>query len=548
MKKILSLVLALALMLSALVITTASAADEGFVDGKFTETRHITVEIFDRQNDGGSDPTNNVWTDYIKKQMLDLYNVEVEYVAILRNGEDQLIGPALADHTAPDICYTYNNGAIENYAAMIDADGNPGIIDLAPLVEEYKDYLADFIALEDDIKFLYTSQDPLTGNLWYFEGKRADVSRITTFIRKDWLDALELPLPTTEEEFHNCLIAFRDNAEKLLGADADKMIPYTTSTDIGWRNDLLCASKVAEDITDETMFVYGFDDRHMLYPGYTEGLRVLNTWYNEGLIWKDFALHNGDTAEDDNMKAGYVGAFQHNWDYPFRGEQESINANLMRKYGENAMFVPVDCFQNDAGITRKYLGAAIGSDRKIFFPATNKEPLASLLYINFISKVDTIKFLQLGEEGNTYNKLDNGAYQIINVTGDWIRNAGNNIDYTITCNGLYLGEATAISKSLQYPDGTPAEVIAQANEYGMNNGRFPKRFSVGVIEEENDLGATLNSMRDEVMTKAVVAPEGTFDAVLGEQMDAYLSAGGQDIIDARIAKLKEIYNIDYKAE
>ena len=545
MKKILALILTLALI-ATVGITSAFAADDGFVDGKFTETRHITVEIFDRQNDGGTDPTNNVWTDYIKKQMLDLYNVEVEYVAILRNGEDKLIGPALADGTAPGICYTYNNGAIESYAAMLDADGNPGIIDLAPLVEEYKDYLADFIAMEGGIEALYTSQDPLTGNLWYFEGMRAEIARITTFIRKDWLDTLGLDLPTNEEQFHDCLVAFRDNAEKLLGEDADKMIPYSTSTDVGWRNDLLCASKVADSISDETMFVYGFDDRHMLYPGYSEGLRVLNNWYNEGLIWKDFALHNGDTAEDDNMKAGYVGAFQHNWDYPFRGEQESINANLMRKYGENAMFVPVDCFQNDAGVTRKYLGAAIGSDRKIFMPSTNKEPLASLLYINFISKPEVIKYMQLGDEGNTYKLHDNGACEIINVTCDWVRNSGKNIDYTITCNGLYVGEATPISLSLQYADGTPSEVVAQAYEYGQNNGRFPKKYSVGTIEEENDLGATLNSMRDEVMTKSVVAPEGTFDAVYADMMDSYLNAGGQDIIDARIAKLAEVYNITYE--
>lgn len=545
MKKILALVLVLALI-AALGITSAFAADDGFVDGKFTETRHITVEVFNRQNDGGTDPTDNVWTNYIKEKMLELYNVEVEYKSVNRGSEDKDIGTLLSDKSAADISYTYNNGAIETYAAMLDGDGNPGVIDLAPLVEEYKDYLADFIALEGGIENLYYRQDPTTGKLWYFEGIRADTSRITTFIRKDWCDKLGLALPTTEEEFYNCLVAFRDNAETLLGENADKMIPYSTSTDIGWRNDLLNVSKVADDISDEALFVYGFDDRHMLYPGYSEGLRVLNKWYNEGLIWKDFAIHNGDTAEDDNMKAGYVGAFQHNWDYPFRGEQDSINANLMRAYGEDAMFVPVDCFQDDAGVTRKFLGAAVGSDRKIFMPSTNKEPLASLLYINFISKAETIKFLQLGEEGNTFEQLENGAYKIINVTGDWVRNSGNNIDYTITCNGLYLGEATGLSTSLSYPDGTPSEVIAKANEYGKNNGRYPKNFNVGVIEEETELGGTLGSMRDGVMTKAVVAPEGEFDNVYNEEMDAYLNAGGQDIIDARIEKLAEIYNITFE--
>ena len=35
------------------------------VDGRFAETRHITVEVYDRGNDGGSDPTDNMYTQYI---------------------------------------------------------------------------------------------------------------------------------------------------------------------------------------------------------------------------------------------------------------------------------------------------------------------------------------------------------------------------------------------------------------------------------------------------------------------------------------------------
>ena len=545
MKKILSLVLALALMLSALCITTAFAADEGFVDGKFTETRHITVEIFNRNNDGGSDPTNNVWTTWIKQQMLERYNVEVEYKSVVRFPENEMIGPLLADHDAADVSYTYNSGAVQSYAAMLDENGEPGIINLAPLVEEYKDLLPDLIKLENGIDNLYYAQDPTTKALYWFEGVRAETARITTFIRKDWLDTLGLALPTTEEEFYNCLVAFRDNAEKLLGENAAKMIPYTTSTDIGWRNDLMSVSYVADDITDETLFVYGFDDRHLLYPGYKEGIRTLNKWYNEGLVWKDFALYNDSTVEDDNMKAGYVGAFQHNWDYPFRNGEDSINNNLSRNVGEGAMFVACDCFPNNAGITRKFLGAAVGSDRKIFFPATNKEPLASLLYVNFISSEEAIKFLQTGIEGVNHILHDDGAYEIIAATGDNIQNSGMNIDYTMTCNGLYLGEATALSTALNYP-GIPGDVVAKANEYGKNNGRFPYHYNVGTLESEIELGTSLASKRDEILTKAVTASVEDFDKVFDEGMEDYLNMGGQDIIDERIEKLAEFYGINYE--
>ena len=541
MKKILALVLALALI-ATLGITSAFAADDGFVDGKFTETRKITVEIYNRNNDGGTDPTNNVWTEYIKKGMLEKYNVEVEFVSVGRWTETDDIAQLLADGQAPDVSYTYGYNTIITYANMKDADGNPGVIDLAPYLEEYKDYTQNIVSLLGGEENLYYDKDPATGAVWMIEGVRADTSRITTFIRKDWCDKLGLALPTTEEEFYNCLVAFRDNAETLLGADADKMIPYTTSTDIGWRNDLLSVSKVADAIDDETLFVYGYDDRHLLYPGYKEGIRVLNKWYNEGLIWKDFGLYNDSEQEDNNMKAGYVGAFMHNWDYPFRNGEDCINLNLQRNVGEDAMFVPIDCFQDDAGVTRKFMGAAVGSDRKIFFPSTNKEPVASLLYVNFISDPETIKYLQTGLEGTNFEMTEDGAYQILPATGEWVKNSGNNIDYTMTCNGLYLGEATGATTALSYP-GIPADIVIKANEYGKNNDYFVKHFNVGTIESETEVGSSLTSLRDEMLTKAVTASVADFDSVWDSYMDQYLALGGQDIIDERIQKLADVYGI-----
>ena len=544
MKKILALVLALALI-ATLGITSAFGADEGFVDGKFTETRHITVEIYNRNNDGGSDPTNNVWTEYLKKGMLEKYNVEVEYVSVGRWTETDDIAQLLADKQAPDISYTYGYNTIISYANMKDENGNPGVIDLAPYLEEYKDYTKNIVSLLGNEENLYYDKDPETGAVWMIEGVRADTSRITTFIRKDWLDTLGLALPTTEEEFHNALVAFRDNADKLLGADADKMIPYTTSTDIGWRNDLMSVSKVPEDVTDETLFVYGYDDRHLLYPGYKEGIRVLNKWYNEGLVWKDFGLYNDSTQEDDNMKAGYVGAFMHNWDYPFRNGEDCINLNLQRNVGENAMFVPIDCFKNDAGITRKFMGTAVGSDRKIFLPSTNKEPLASLLYIDFISSPEVIKYLQTGLEGTNFNLTADGAYEILPATGEWVKNSGNNIDYTMTCNGLYLGEATGATTALSYP-GIPADIVIQANEYGKNNGRYPAHFNVGTIESETEVGTSLQTKRDEIFTKAVTASVEDFDSVYDSELADYMNMGGEEIINERIEKLEAVYGIKYE--
>lgn len=528
MKRILALVLALGMLLTMCSFSVASAEDD-FVDGKFTTTHKITVEVFNRNNDGGTDPTTNKFAQYIKQGMLEKYNVEVEFVSVGRWTEIDDLNNLLAAKQAPDICVTYSYPTIQTYATM------GGVLDLNPYLTEYKEYLPDLWALLGDYN-IYYDQDPTTGEVWAVEAVLAQRARINTFIRKDWLDKLGLPVPTTTQEFEDCLIAFRDNAELLLGADADRMVPYTTSVDIGWRNAHLLDSFVPEDTDDATLYINGFDDRHLLYPGFKEGVRLLNKWYNMGLMWKDFAVYgSGDTTEDNNLKAGFVGAFQHNWDYPYRNGEDSLQANIART-ADGAEYVAIECFQNDAGIYRKFLADSV--DRKVFFPATNTEPLASMLYLNFISSPETILYLQMGDEGINHITHENGAMETLAAVDPDIMNSGMNIDYTITVNGLYLGDPTitALSTALTYP-GTDSSLIEIALVASKNEGRTVDHFNVGAIEAEEGVGTALNEKRDAFLCQAIVAPEAEFDAVYDAGMADYLASGGQAIIDERAEKL-----------
>jgi len=525
MKRILAILLA-----AILLLTLATACAEELVDGKFAETRKITVEIFDRSNDGGTDPTNNKFTDYIKAGMLEKHNVEVEFVRVPRWTEVDDMNNLLAAGDAPDVCVTYSYPTIQTYANM------GGVIDMNPYLTEYKDQLPNLYALLGDYNIFY-NQDPETGTVWAIEALLAERARINTFVRKDWLEKLNIAAPTTIEEFEAMLVAFRDNAELLLGADAAKMIPYTTSYDIGWRNDHLLCSFVPDAATDEELYINGFDDRHLLYPGYKEGVRVLNKWYNMDLIWKDFALYgSGDTTEDNNLKAGFVGAFTHNWDYPFRNGDDSIHANLKRNAGEDAAFIAVECFKNDAGAYRKFLADSI--DRKVFFPATNDEPLASMLYLDFISSPEVIKYLQIGDEGINHIVTENGAIATQAALAPDIQNSGMNIDYTITINGLELfdDELTNKSKALNYA-GVESEYVELALTASKNEGRTVGHFNVGAIISEEGVGTSLTEKRDTFLCQAVVASEADFDAIYDAGMEDYLASGGQDIIDERAEKI-----------
>lgn len=510
---------------------TALGLDE---NGRFTETRKIKVEVYDRSNDGGSKPEDNFYTDFVKKSMLDKYNIEVTYVPVPRWTEGDEINNLLASGTAPDVCVTYSYPTIQTYANM------GGVTDLGGYLTEYQSLLPElwsFLGPQN----LFWDQDPTTGTVWAIEARLANSARISTFVRSDWLEKLGLSEPTNIDEFEAMLHAFKDNAETLLGADASKIIPFSTSYDVGWRTDHLTAAFVPDALTDKDVYVYGFDDRHLLFPGFKEGIRKLNQWYNEGLSWNDFAIYPaGDPTEDNYLKAGYVGSFIHNWDYPYRNGDDSVIANMRSLVGPEAEFTTVTAFKNDAGLYKKFLAAPI--DRKVFFPKTNTEPLASLLYLNWLSDYENLNFLQVGEAGVTHEVTADGAYKTLAATGEKIMNSLNNIDMTITINGLEFPDkaVTAASRALGYA-GIDADEVTKAYNNSIKDGRVGKAVNVGEITAEANMGPALTEKRDVFLDQAVVAPVDSFDAIYDAGMADYLASGGQAIIDERKAKWEQFF-------
>ena len=545
MKKTLALMLSCCVLAAALTACKGEKAAQSTAGGeaskeslaheeldgvRFKKTRKITVEVFDRAIDGQSNPENNFYTRYIKEGMLKDHNVEVEFKAVPRWTEVEQMNNLLAAGEAPDVCVTYDYPTVQVYAGM------GGIFNLKDAIQDYKDVLPNLWGELGDTNMLW-NQMPDTGDIWALEGRLANLAQINTLVRKDWLDKLNLQEPTTIEEFQAMLQAFKENAEILLKEEKDRMIPMSISFDVGWRANNLLVSFVPNNFTDKDRYVYGFDDRRFLYSGYKEGVRVLNKWYNNGLIWKDFALYGaGDTTEDNLLKAGYVGAFIHNWDYPYRNGEDSISANLKRLVSEDAEFIAVDCFKNDAGIYRKYGPGPI--DRKIFFPATNDEPLASLLYLDWISKFENRVFLQIGEEGVTHEKLEDGAIKTLAATGEKIMNSPQNIDYTLTINGYDFKDPELTAKSFaQNYVGVNPEYVARALQISKNESK--PGFSLnhfGEVVSQLSVGSSLNVERNTILDQSIVAPPDKFDSVFDSGMQDYLNSGGQAIIDERLEK------------
>ncbi|MBN2736170.1 MAG: extracellular solute-binding protein [Spirochaetales bacterium] len=527
MKKILATFLCLT-FLAGMLFAGEQAANNP------TGKKSITVEIYDRGNPGGSKPEANYWTDFIKKGMMDTYGIEVTFKPVPRWTEVEVLNNLLAAGEAPDICVTYSKPTIDTYAQM------GGVLDMAPLLKEHKAELPNLWKLLGD-QNIYWDKDPKTGKVYNIEAILVNNMRNSVFVREDWLKKLNIKEPKNLKEFEAMLVAFKNNASTLLGKDADKMIPFSVGVDLGWRADPLHTSFVTDSISDKELWIRGFDDRRLTWPGVKEGYRVINKWYNDGLIWKDFPLYPfGDKTEDNLMKAGYVGAFLGNWDYPYRDGDNGIHANLKKMSSPDAAYIAVECFPNNAGKYRKYLSPPV--DRKVFFPATNKDPLSSLYYLEWMATLENRRYLQIGDQGVHHEVMADGAIKAKTVTGEKIMNSPSNIDYTILLNGLDLGDQDLNIKSLALAfSGVEKRYLEQSYKIMKHDARISPNYNVGIIKAEEGMEAALKEKRNTFLVQAVVAPVADFDKIYDSGMADYLQSGGQAIIDERTNLYKEFF-------
>jgi len=507
---------------------------------RFVEQRSIRVLAWDRSEN--EDP-NTAFTAYLAEQMLEIHNVVVEFVDSPRWGEDENIVLLLAEGVAPDVCVTYNYGAVNEFAKQ------GAVTDLAPLFDGSGDLFPNLWSWLGAGR-LYANMDRETGEVWHFMSRQPFNQRYIPFVREDWVAALGKNLPTSIDEFEALLYAFKDNAELLLGSDANQMIPLHMTADPGWVAGQMIGSFVPDDITDKDLYVYGWGgERNWFYPGIKEGVRYLNKWANDGLVHADFALFGtGDDTPDNFVKAGFVGAIaSHSFDQPYRGDGDGWNGSIQDKFGEEAGFIAVDTFKNNAGVYRKYLGP--GNDRFLFVPSTSTEPIAALLYLDMMCRAEIRFVLQIGFEGINYEVQPNGSFQNIPIedqTDPYHMRSGRNHDIAIVTHsgGLSLqpivsAEIEGLTLAVQFPLFDP-RIIGAARTIQGNGVRENHTGNIANIVAEEGI-TDLTDMGNAVFVRAMQASVEDFDSVFDREMDELLSRYGNAVIAERLAAWESVF-------
>lgn len=485
-----------ALLLLSIVLPMCSCRNPaGSYNGtRFEETRHISVQVDslkDKSKNSKVTVGSSACAKYIHDKVLQDLNIDVEFVD--SNQSKIYYG------ITTDISFTTDFNQIVTYYRM------NSVTNLAPLIQEYSGSITQLTELLGD-ECLYSSNEDHS-EILYLTARKTESDARVTFIRKDWLDKLGLEAPSTREELYNCLVAFRDNADILLGEESDKMIPFFVDGNPSLSAKPLFDSCLDSEIDNQYFYYHGF--RRVTQDGYKDGLEILNSWYLQDLLPEDFENIVPLSKETyEPIENGYVGAFCAKSNYLYvNGENSHINA-LRENCGESADYIAVNTFENCYGEYTSWSEDYLyEGGRKIYLPATCIDPEACLVYLNWLSDPENIKAVH---KISSENPDDPYGYD----------------RYLLTSQGSIPSDDPEAVMAREVADQVK---IQQRGCICICHGPYYFKY----VNSETDLAAVYPGSTEKFVCEVLTASEGEFESVYKEAFQIYLNNGAYMIYKLR---------------
>ncbi|HJB91183.1 MAG TPA: extracellular solute-binding protein [Candidatus Eisenbergiella merdigallinarum] len=267
-------------------------------------------------------PSDNAYTRYLK-EVLNVQN-ENEFEAITGPDYDQKVSMAIASQDIPDIMY------ISDYGTLVELVENDLIEDLTDVYNN--------LACET-VKSSYASygEDNNPLNTVTFDGRIMAIPKTQLsdgqdflWLRKDWMDKLELEMPSTLDEMADVLRAFISQDPDGNGqADTIGLVVHNEVYG-SYPNNTFAVDNIFTAfgayptvwMTDESgNAVYG-----SVQPEMKDALQLMRDWYAEGLLDREFTTRTYDDIVA-LLSSGQCGAYIGPWWSPFNPAQTSTYAS-----------------------------------------------------------------------------------------------------------------------------------------------------------------------------------------------------------------------------
>ena len=348
----------------------------------------IRVMLFDRGSipSGEGTLTDNRWINFLKEEAKN-QGIEVEYIPVPRNQSTEKVITMMGANNAPDIFYLYEREFFLKFASL------GGLLDYSDLLETYGENVLKLYEGKDILKY-----GKVDGRQYGIPSIRQDRKHYGAFIRKDWLDILDIEPPTDKESLVTVLKAFRDEDPGNVG---DKLIPMqipfdsTAFTDANRTTDLM-RSFLSTSIEEEKTMLPVFR------PGFKEYMAYLNKLYREDLIHKEFPTFSYAKNREQVMQ-GIVGFFNDN--ATLVGTEGFYGT--LKKNVPTAELLPLEVYDHDDGSYYKLEHPPFGF--YLMTPKSSKSPESVVKYIDLLCREDIAWKLSFGIEGEHYTLDDYGA-------------------------------------------------------------------------------------------------------------------------------------------
>lgn len=362
--------------------TQAPAETEPALEGSLVSAEPKEFTIFLNFNNMPFDSTWPVWQEAAKRTNVSLKGT----ISLTNSNEEEAFNLMLSSGQLPDIIGYVKASDLE----QLGRDG--GLIPLNDLIDQYAPNIKK--AMEEDDRFRQMAYS-LDGNIYYIPKNQELLSAEYWWIRKDWMDKLNLEMPTTVDELHDVLYAFRN--EDPNGNGIKDEVPLFDRA--GW--------KQPEEylyLWDTSTTFYPRDGKITFEPleeNFKIGVTNLMKWYEEGILDPEFFTRGASGR--DTLLSGDLGGCTHDW--VSAGNYNKSLADVIPGFEMVPFAPPAD--QNGVVKERvsRYPGVGWGISSQC------EDPVTVIKFMDYFFSEEGDALINWGIEGDTYTVNADGTKQ-----------------------------------------------------------------------------------------------------------------------------------------
>jgi ABC-type glycerol-3-phosphate transport system substrate-binding protein len=467
----------------------------------------VELSVFSWMFDGADAPDSAIY-----KQLQDKLNIHLKPVTASWNDWEEKLNVMIASGEMPDVFISYGIDRPVQYRQWIKEGMILPISDSAEQYPNIKKSLANFDILAKT-----------TGDKHYAlpifnesgSGKNA-VSGHNILIRKDWLDKLNLQVPTTIDEFYAVAQAFTENDPD--GNNKKDTYGYTSSSGgVWWQYPIFNAFDTSTDrwekkdgqwapeiISDETRNAVVF----------------LNKMYNEKILDPEFIL-NTDDKKIEKFVTGKVGMIIHNANTTFYNDIYNKFKQAQPAADPKSIFTWVGTLRGETGIQRMDGSNNFWCETSINANISEEKQKKALELLDYLLSDEGQNLMLNGIEGVHY-KQDGDKIVPLMSDEEKSKDKAFGLKALVSWNTDYL------------PDNTPnkEEIVAlskSTGDYAVPNPLAYLNISEQVLDPsiQNQLSDFVN----EEIVKLIVEPKDKVAADFETFKKSWLSKGGTKVIE-----------------